>query len=418
MEQETKKRNIKHTFMTGVLVIVISQILIKLLGFVYKLVITNIPEFGDAGNGYYGAGFQIYMLLLAISSMGIPGAISKLVSERRAKGDYRGAHRIFRIAFALFACIGAGGAALLFCGAKYIAYTVIDNPGVEYVIIGLAPSVFFVCISAVIRGYFNGMQNMQATARSSVFEQIFNCVFTITIVYMLVGTNALVMAAGSSIATTLATMICLGYLLVFYRNRKKEIWKDINENQTTDENNIDRRPAKNIIKGILALSIPISLGSIISAINRTVDASTVLRGIKSSMGFDDATANYWYGILAGKVDALTSFPLALNIAFSIALIPAISAALAIGDKKSASKRISFSLKITMLIALPCVVGYVALADPILHLLYPNAPEGAFLLQLSAIAIIFTALNQTIGRFPPRNGESIYTSNKFRLWLCS
>ena len=384
---ETKKRNVKQTFMTGVLVIVISQILIKALGFIYKLVITNIPEFGDAGNGYYSAGYQIYMLLIAISSMGIPGAISKLVSERRAKGDYKGAHRIFRVAFGLFACIGAVGSLMLFFGARFIAYTIIDNPGAEYVIVCLSPSVFFVCISAVIRGYFNGMQNMQATGRSQVFEQVFNCVLTITIVYMLIGTNTVIMAAGSMISFT--------YLTIFYKRRKKDIWKEIRENQTDDKDIIDNRTIKNVVKGILALSIPISLGSIISAINRTVDATTVLRGIKESMGYTDEVANYWYGILAGKIDTLTSFPLALNIAFSIALIPAISAAIAIGDKKSASKRVSFSMQLTMLIALPCTVGMVVLADPILHLLYPNAPEGAMLLQISAFTIIFTALSQTM-----------------------
>ncbi len=392
---ETKKRNIKQTFMTGVLVIVISQILIKALGFIYKLVITNIPEFGDAGNGYYSAGYQIYMLLIAISSMGIPGAISKLVSERRAKGDYKGAHRIFRVAFGLFACIGAVGSLMLFFGARFIAYTIIDNPGAEYVIVCLSPSVFFVCISAVIRGYFNGMQNMQATGRSQVFEQVFNCVLTITIVYMLIGTNTVIMAAGSSIATTLATMISFIYLTIFYKRRKTDIWEQIRQNQTQDKTIVDNRTLKNVVKGILALSIPISLGSIISAINRTVDATTVLRGIKASMGYTDEMANYWYGILAGKIDALTSFPLALNIAFSIALIPAISAAMAIGDTKSASKRISFSMQLTMLIALPCTVGMMCLADPILHLLYPNAPEGAMLLQISALTIIFTALSQTM-----------------------
>ena len=225
--EETKKKGIKQTFMTGVLVIVLSQILIKVLGFVYRLVITNIPEFGDAGNGYYSAGYQIYMLLIAISSMGIPGAISKLVSERRAKGDYKGAHRIFRVAFGLFACIGAVGSLMLFFGARFIAYTIIDNPGAEYVIVCLSPSVFFVCISAVIRGYFNGMQNMEATGRSQVFEQVFNCVLTITIVYMLIGTNTVIMAAGSSIATTLATMISFIYLTTFYKRRKKEIWREI-----------------------------------------------------------------------------------------------------------------------------------------------------------------------------------------------
>lgn len=385
----------KQTFMAGVLTIVTAQVLIKLLGFIYRFVITNIPGFGDAGNGYYGAGYQVYTLLIAISSMGIPGAISKLISERVALNDYKGAHRIFKVAITLFAIIGAGGAIMLFCGARFISNVIIDNPGAEYTLVCLSPSIFFVCISAVIRGYFNGMQDMKATATSQTLEQIFNCVFTITIVYMLTGNNAQIMAAGSSIATTLATTICFIYLGIFYNKRKKNIWKNIKENHDVSQDKVSKMPFKKIVKIILALSIPISLGSIISAINRTVDTMTVMRGLKASLGYNDELANYWYGILSGKVDMLTNFPLALNIGLSVALVPAISAAIAKKDKETASKRVSFSLMLTMLFIMPCVFGMIALADPILHLLFPAAPEGALLLQISAIAVIFTAFSQTI-----------------------
>ncbi len=393
--EENKQTVKKQTFMMSVLTILTAQILIKALGFIYRFVITNIPGFGDAGNGYYGAGFQIYMLLLAVSSMGIPGAIAKIVSERIALNDYKGAHKVFKTALTIFAMIGSFGVVLLICSAKWLAYVVLDNPGVEYVLIALAPSVFFVCISAVIRGYFNGMQNMRATANSQTLEQIFNCILTITIVYILSGGgNALVMATGSSIATTLGTMLSFSYLLFFYNKKKKEIWKNIREKHTADKSIKDLRIRK-IAKTILAISIPISMSSIISAINRTVDATTVLRGIKASMGYTDEIANYWYGILSGKVDMLTSFPLALNIAFAVALVPAISAAIATGDKETAKKRTSFSMLITMLFAFPCTAGLIVLADPILHLLFPNAYEGALLLQISSITIIFTALAQTM-----------------------
>ena len=90
------------SFLMNVIMIVFAQIAVKLLGFVYRMVITNIDGFGDMGNGYYNFGFQIYTLLLAISSIGIPNAISKLVSERCALDDFKGAMRIFRVALVLF----------------------------------------------------------------------------------------------------------------------------------------------------------------------------------------------------------------------------------------------------------------------------------------------------------------------------
>jgi len=157
-------KNKKESFMQGVLAIMFSQVLIKILGLAYKVYLTNKEGFGDAGNAIYNAGFQIYALLLTISSIGVPGAISKLVSEKTAVGDYKGAHRIFKIALLTFSVIGFIGTLILFLGAGYISNYVLEIPEAEYTLIALSPSIFFVAISAVIRGYFNGMQNLTITA--------------------------------------------------------------------------------------------------------------------------------------------------------------------------------------------------------------------------------------------------------------
>ena len=114
----TNKKVKKESFMQGVLVLMFSQVLIKLLGFVYKVYLSNKDGFGDAGNAIYGAGYQIYALLLSISSIGVPNAVAKLISERMSIGDVKGAHRIFKIAFATFGVIGLIGTAILLLGAK------------------------------------------------------------------------------------------------------------------------------------------------------------------------------------------------------------------------------------------------------------------------------------------------------------
>lgn len=110
---QNKKRK-KESFMQGVISLMFSQILIKILGLVYTLYLTNKEGFGDAGNAIYSSGYQIYALLLTLSSIGVPNAISKLVSERTAVGDHKGANRIFKIAFATFSIIGLVGTLLLF----------------------------------------------------------------------------------------------------------------------------------------------------------------------------------------------------------------------------------------------------------------------------------------------------------------
>lgn len=410
-----KDTNKKHSFMMNVMIILFSQVAVKVLGLVYRMVITNINGFGDQGNGYYNAGYQVYTLLLAISSVGIPNAISKMTSARNAIGDYNGAYKIFRSALILFGVIGIACSVLLFASSGVIATYVIKMERAKYVLMALSPSVFFVCISSVIRGYFTGMSDMQATSRSQILEQVFKCVFTVLIVYVMsrivlfpndLDLNSAAMAAGANFATSLATVFSCIYLIFFYRKRRKSLKKQV----LTSTGETINMPLKKMFVSILLISIPISLGSIISAINRIVDTATITRGIEIAFAnginaYGKVIANPTLeqlgdeavrlaGILS-KSDTLLNLPIAMNIAFATVLVPSISGALAVGDKQTASKHVSYSLLISILLILPCAVGYIVLAKPIYNLIYPNASYGYDLLQLSSVALIFIALNQTI-----------------------
>ena len=381
----------KETFMQGVVTMMFSQILIKILGLIYTLYLTNREGFGDAGNAIYASGYQIYALLLTISSIGVPNAISKLVSERLALGDNRGANKIFKVALATFGCIGAAGTMALFFGAHILAYNWIQIPEAELTLVALSPAIFFVSISSVFRGYFNGRKSLKTTARAQTLEQISKTILTIVVVEFVVivtSTSTEMMAAGANIATTLATFSSFVYLFIYYRINRKEIGNEIQSSTNYKYENV-----KNIIKKILMVSIPLTLSSIMTSFNKNIDSFTVKRILSTYLSSDVATK--LYGQLAGKIDTLTNLPLAINIAFATALVPAIAAANATKDKETATKRISFSLLTSMLIGLPCVVGMIVFAQPILNLLYPNASQGALLLQLIAVSVIFSILDQTI-----------------------
>ena len=381
----------KEGFMQGVITLMFSQVLIKILGLVYTLYLTNREGFGDKGNGICASGYQIYALLLTISSIGVPSAISKLVSERVAVGDNKGAHRIFKIAFATFAVIGLVGSLLLFFGANIIANQWLQIPDAEMTLVALSPAIFFVTVASVMRGYFNGRQKISVGAKSQTLEQVFKTLLTIIvveIVAILSNVSTEWMAAGANLATTLATFLGFSYLFLYYRSERKEVATEIKNTV-----NYKYERVSTIIKRILLVSIPITLTAIMSSINKNVDSFTVVRNLKVFMPEDQATA--LYGILGGKVDTLTSLPLAINVAFATALVPAISAAKARGDNKTITEKTSFSLLVSMLIGLPCTVGMFIFAQPILNLLFPNANDGALILQISALTIIFTILDQTI-----------------------
>ena len=385
-----KKKVKKETFIQGILALMFSQVLIKIFGLMQTLYLTNREGFGDKGNSIYMNGYHIYALLLAISSIGVPNAIAKLISERLALGDNKGAQRIFRIAFATFAVIGFIGTLFLFFGANIIANNFLYVPEAEFTIKTLSPAIFFVSISSVMRGYFNGRQEMEATSKSQTFEQVFKTILTVVLVELAVfmtNQNTVVMATFATIATSLATILSFIYLFRFYKIARKEINVENEVGVLTEKGSV-----KTIVKKILGVSIPISISSILSSINKNIDSFTVVRLLKPKIG---EKANELYGILSGKVDILTSMPLAFNIAFATALVPAISAARVKNDKETINNRISFSLLVTLLIGLPCTIGMLVYADGILNLLFPAESAGAMLLAISALTIFFTALAQTI-----------------------
>ena len=392
--EKSKIKKTASSFMKNVAMLICSQLLIKLLGFIYRLVITNIEGFGDTGLGYYSAGYQVYAILLTLSSTGIPSVISKLVSERIAIGDTKGAQRIFKIAFSFFATIGLILSIGLFFGADFIATHILNVPDVAPVMRVLSPAIVFVAMSAIFRGYFSGTQNMKPTSVSQTLEQFFNCVLTITFVYACVGRDAYIMAAAGNLSTTCAILISFSYLVMYYKRNKINTSNSIESPEKNKSN-------KQLLKLILGISVPITVSSLITVISGFIDTATVsncmqsaYRGIESSKEALEQIAMSATGILS-KVDTLVSFPLAVNFAFSTALVPAISEALAKKDKSTASRRLSFSFFASLIIILPCAVGYISLAQPILNMIYPTASEGAGVLQIASVTMILTALSQTM-----------------------
>lgn len=381
----------KESFMSSVLILMISQVLIKILGLIYKLYLTNREGFGDKGNAIYSSGFQIYALFLTISSIGIPGALAKLVSEKIAIGDTKGAHRIFKIAFVTFGLIGFLSSTILFLGAGYISNTLLQIPEAELTLVALSPSIFFVSISCVIKGYFTGRENLKVTANSHTLEQFFKTVLSVIIVEMVAlttGTDTTIMAAGANLATTLATVLCFLYLYKYYSKMRKEIAFELKRTTKNKRTRIIKT-----IKQILSVSIPMSMTAILGTINKNIDSMTVVRGLKSFLSEEQAKIQY--GILSGKVDTLVTLPMSLNMAFATALVPSISSSKAIGDIETIRKRVSFSMLISMLIGMPCMIIMILFAKQILKLLFPNATSGAFIYQISCLGIIFIVLEQTI-----------------------
>ena len=283
---------------------------------------------------------------------------------------------------------------LLYFGAGFIANNILNVPDTIYVMRVLAPAIVFVSISAVLRGYFSGMQNMKPTSVSQTLEQFLNWVLSITFVYACIGKDAYIMAAAGNLSTTLSIVIAFTYMVLYYRKHKivPEEGQKSPERKKTD---------KDLLKMILSISIPITIGSIVSVIGSVIDTATVSNCIQVAYSHTgmakealETLAMTKSGILS-KVDTLVTFPIAINTAFSTALVPAIAESIAKKEFKTANKRMAFSLFASILIIFPCAMGFSVLADPILKMIYPAASDGALILQLSTIPMIFIALSHTL-----------------------
>ena len=381
----------KESIVQGIVALLFSQILIKIIGLLYKLYLTNREGFGDAGNAIYSSGFQIYALLLTFSSTGVPNAIAKLVSERLAIGDAKSAHRVFKISFFTFATFGIIGTVLLFLGAKTIANVWLQIPEAEYSLIALSPSIFFVSITSVIRGYFNGRQNLSATAKSQSMEQIFKTLFTIILVEIVVkvsSINTTLMAAAANLATTVATFSSFSYIYIYYRKRRGEIAQEIKQSVNYQATRI-----RKTIKQILEESVPVSLSALMSSFNKNIDAFTVVRILKKYMS--ESSAKLQYGILSGKIDTLCLLPLSINVPFVTGFVPSIARSMAIKDIKEVKRKSKIFIIITTIIAIPSTIGMIIFAPLILKVLFPNASSGVLLLRINSISILFSLFAQTI-----------------------
>lgn len=377
------------TFINGIFSLIISQVLIKIFGVIYSLYLTNKTGFGDEGNAIYMSGYQIYALLLTISSIGVPNAIAKLVSEKKERKDFVNLDRIFKVALLIFGIIGFLGGIILFFISEFIAKHVIGIDDAVLSIKVLSPAIFFVSIVSVIKGYFNGIGKIIITAKIQFLEQVIKTILTIIFVEIttiLTGSDVKIMAGAANFATTIATFVSLVHIYYLY---SKEIRVEFYKEGYT----FKRESLNDILNNVLNISLPMTFNAILSSFGKNIDSATVTKLLKNKIG--ESLARKKYGIISSKIDILISMPLALNSSISTALIPEISKMRERNDIDGVIKKIELSLLITLLIAIPYSFGLFFYSRRIFEILFPNALDGDVLLKIGSFGVVFSMVTQTI-----------------------
>ena len=381
----TKPNTTKKVFFSGVLLLTLSTILVKLVGLFYK--IPMLSYLGSEGMGYFHSAYEIYAVFCIIATAGLPVALSVLISAALAEGKDRDAERIWQVSLTLFVVIGLLGSLLMWGLARPICQWIKSEDALGC-IISIAPTLFFVCVSSAIRGYFQGYQKMMPTAISQLLEAVGKLVFGLLFAHFALkrGASVPALAAAAGWGVTAGTVLSTLYL-AFERVRFR---------RKADSKVKAHFPHKGheVEKKLLRIALPITLGSFLISLTKVVDMSMILRRLQA-IGYTPAQANEAYGsytTLAISVFAL--LPTLLN-SIALPLVPILSAAIAGGDKVTEHKMIELSYRINALIAIPASIGITLFAEPILSLLFGSQREAvetaAPLLSILGISVFLSCM---------------------------
>lgn len=367
---------IKNGFVGGIIILTVSNLLVKVTGLLFKIPMNYIM--GDTGMGYYNSAYSIYTLFYMLSTSGLPVAISVTVSEKRAQGKIGSAKKVFHLALAVFAAIGLLAFALMFFASDKLAL-LISSELSAMSIAAAAPTILFVCVSGAYRGYFQGCGNMMPTAVSQLIEAMGKLLIGIACALYAIrrGAEIHVVAAYAVFGLTAGSFVGMLYLIItgFVRG----------DRDLVTEHEIDYTSDKtgSIFKRFLAISIPVTLSASVMSLTNTLDTAMIQRIlILSGMTAEEATAAY--GNYTSLAVPLFNLPPVLIYPIAYSLVPAVAAA-GEGKIEAAKEKITMSLRYALIIGLPCAMGLSALSDPILCLLYNDTSAHAAAMLLTLLA---------------------------------
>jgi stage V sporulation protein B len=382
----------RQTFLQGAMVLTIAGFISKALGLVYRFPLSRLIL--DTGMGLYGMVYPIYTLILALSTAGVPVAISKLVSESLVEGREAEAKKIFRVSLVSFSIIGVVlSLGLFFSARSLIAIGFVRDPRAYWGLIAIAPAILIVSLLVSFRGYFQGWRMMTPTAVSQVFEQIVRVVTALLLGYVLFAKGVEFAAAGAVFgAVTGGAAGLLVLLYYFYRRRPNlESFPDIAVVASSQESRRQVDSSWNIFRRIIVISIPISLAGLVMPIMQNIDLAMVpARLVAAGFSIDRSTA--LYGQLSQMAATLVNMPTILTLALAASVVPVISELRAAGDHQGVEERIVTGLRVAMVLMLPAYVGFWVIAEPITIMLFANAEAGIALAAI-APAVLFLGLHQ-------------------------
>ncbi len=374
-------------------ILAIASIMVRMIGMIYRIPMANI--IGDEGNGIYSAAFEIYNILLVISSYGMPMAVSKMVSARCVQRRYKSAYKIFRHAMAVSFFTGGAAALFVYFGADMLEERFFSRyAGIAIPLKVLAPTIFIVAIMGTLRGLFQGRATMLPTAVSQIFEQVVNAVVSIAAAYSFMRAHSASDrmsawgAAGGTMGTCMGAAAALAILVAIYF-----MYRPLMKKQERRDKSRRTLSTAQTYKTIAVTVIPIILSQTVYQLSGIADVA-LFGGIMEMKGASAREVSTMQGIYSTKYRLLVSVPIAVSTSIASSMIPSVVTSFAAGDLAGVRSKAAMAVKFNMIIAFPSAMGLAVLAYPILKLLFPGSDfyTGGMMLITGSTCIIFYALS--------------------------
>ena len=373
-----------------------ASLFVRFIGLIYRIPMANI--LGEEGNGIYAVAFEIYDLILIISSYSLPLAMSKIVSAQIAKKEYRNSSQTLKVGM-IFAMISGGffSVVLLFGSGVIERYIYPEYAGVQIPLRILAPTILIVAFLGVFRGFFQGKKTMIPTAISQIIEQVVNAIVSVVASYLFMKWTfgdfhqAAWGAAGGTLGTCMgaaAALLLLLFLMMIYRPTLRRLEK---KDRT---GHVDS--TQYMFRVLLLTILPVILSQTVYNISGLIDYK-IFGYFSAEQGMNSVDIKSLVGVYSSKYRVMCSVPIALSTALASSMIPSAVAAFTKGDVGQLRHNIASVVKFNMIIAFPCAVGYTVLGMPIIKMLFSsNYILGGKMLVIGSLAIVLYALSNVTG----------------------
>jgi len=370
----------KQSFIAGTMILLAAGIINRLFGFIPRIALPRI--IGAEGVGLYQLGFPFLYAVLTLITGGVPLAVAKLVAEAESEGNERRVRGILYIALIITSALGIGFMAACLFASPWITSNLLTDRRVYYTFLCMSPIIPIAGISSVLRGYFQGRQNMIPSAASSVMETLVRVAMSIACAYMLRPYGIEMAAAGAMIGVLIGETAGFTVLLVQYLKSRRgyQFYLTAKIGANTLFTGI---PA--YLRRLLTISVPVTGSRLIGSFSYLTESILITQSLALA-GVATAVATAQYGMLTGMVMPVVYLPSALTFSLAVSLVPSLSEAAAKHDMRTIHKRLHQSLRLALVTGAPFAVVMIVLAEPLCQLLYGHGEVGKLLKMVAPIAL--------------------------------